>query len=122
MYGTGRRTARLEGKENTGRNTSLIRRNRVIILAVTLPIKPECREEAKAIALQMTAETHKEPGVLRYTFHYPVDDSDTLFVYEEWKDQAALDFHNNSDHMKVFQAAIAGVLNGDVSLQKYEVA
>ncbi len=94
----------------------------VIILAVTLPIKPELREEAKAIALQMTAETHKEPGVLRYTFHSPLDDPNTFFVYEEWKDQDALDYHNNSEHMKVFQAAIAGVLNGDVSLQKYEVA
>ncbi len=94
----------------------------MIILAVTLPIDPAKRDEAVAIALEMTAETHKEPGVIRYTFHSPVDDPATLFVYEEWKDQAALDYHNGSDHMKVFQGKIAGVIQGDVRVDKYEAS
>ena len=94
----------------------------MIILAVTLPIDAAKRDEAVAIALEMTAETLKERGVVRYTFHSPVDDPATLFVYEEWKDQAALDYHNASAHMKVFQGKIAGVIAGEVRVDKYEVA
>jgi len=94
----------------------------LIILAVTLPIKPDRHDEAVKVALQMTAETHKEPGVIRYTFHSPLDDPNTFFVYEEWKDQDALDYHNNSEHMKVFQAAIGDLINGDVTVDKYVVA
>ena len=93
----------------------------MIVLAVTLPIKPERRAEAVAIALTMTEETHKEEGCLAYTFHSPVDDPNTFFVYEEWESQEALDGHNTSDHMKVFQGSIGDVIGGEVSVKKYVV-
>lgn len=69
----------------------------------------------------MSAETHKEPGVVAYTFHSPLDNPNTFFVYEEWKDQDALDFHNNSEHMKVFQGRIGDVVAGAVTVNKYIV-
>lgn len=94
----------------------------MIILAVTLPIKPDRREEAVQIALEMQAETHKEPGFVAYVFHAPLDDPNTFFVYEEWASPEALDYHNKSDHMKVFQGRIGDVLNGAVTVKRYEVA
>jgi quinol monooxygenase YgiN len=93
----------------------------MIILGVTLPIKPDRRDEAVQIALRMTAETLKEDGCLAYTFHSPLDDPNIFFVYEEWETQDSLDGHNTSEHMKVFQAAIGDVLGGDVTVKKYEV-
>jgi len=93
----------------------------MIVLAVTLPIKPERREEAVEIALWMTAETLKEPGVVAYTFHSPLDDPNTFFVYEEWASSEALDSHNKSDHMKVFQGRIGEVLGGGVEVKRYVV-
>jgi quinol monooxygenase YgiN len=93
----------------------------VLILAVTLPIKPERREEAVQIALDMTAETLQEPGVVAYTFHSPLDDPNTFFVYEEWASPEALEFHNTSPHMKVFQGRIGEVLNGSVTVKRYDV-
>ena len=93
----------------------------MVILAVKLPIKPERREEAVQMGLQMTIETHKEPGVIAYTFHSPLDDPNTFFVYEEWKSPEALEFHNKSEHMKVFQGRIAEVLNGAVEVKRYDV-
>lgn len=93
----------------------------MIILAVTLPIKPERREDAVQIVLEMQAETHKETGVLAYRFLAPLDDPNTFFVYEEWTGQAALDFHNTSDHMKVFQSKIGEVLSGSVDVKRHDV-
>ena len=93
----------------------------MIILAVTLPIKPERREEAVQIALEMEAETLKEPGVVAYTFHSPLSDPNTFFVYEEWASQEGLDFHNTSPHMKVFQGKIGDVLSGPVKVDRYTV-
>jgi quinol monooxygenase YgiN len=93
----------------------------MIILGVTLPIKPERREEAVEIALKMVSETLKEKGCLAYTFHSPLDDPNTFFVYEEWETPESLDGHNNSEHMKVFQAAIGDVLGGGVTVKRYEV-
>jgi quinol monooxygenase YgiN len=93
----------------------------MLILAVTLPINPDRRAEAVEIALRMTAETHKEEGCLAYTFHSPLDDPNTFFVYEEWASQEALDIHIQSDHMKVFQSGISGVLAGAAEVKRYEV-
>jgi len=94
----------------------------MIVLGVTLPIKPDRRVEAVEIALKMTAETHNEEGCLAYTFHSPLDDPNTFFVYEEWATPEALDAHTKSEHMKVFQAGIGEVLGGGVSVKRYEVA
>ena len=93
----------------------------MIILAVTLPIKPERRDEAVQIALEMEAETLQEPGVVAYTFHSPLGNPNTFFVYEEWATQEGLDYHNNSPHMKVFQGRIGEVLNGKVEVKRYEI-
>lgn len=93
----------------------------MIVLAVTLPIKPERRDEAVEIALWMTAETHREPGVVAYTFHSPLDDPNTFFVYEEWASPEALEFHNTSEHMKVFQGRISEVLAGNVEVKRYDL-
>jgi len=93
----------------------------MIILAVTLPIKPDRREDAVQIVLEMEAETRKEPGYSVYAFHVPLSDPNTFFVYEEWADQAALDYHNNSDHMKVFGGRIGEVLSGSVEVKRHDV-
>jgi quinol monooxygenase YgiN len=93
----------------------------MLVLAVTLPIKPERREEAVEIALWMTAETLKEPGVVAYKFFSPLDDPNTFFVYEEWASPEALDSHNKSEHMKVFGGRIGEVLGGAVTVNRYEV-
>ena len=93
----------------------------MIILGVTLPIKPDRLGEAEEIALRMVAETRKEEGCLAYTFHAPLDDPNTFFVYEEWATQESLDSHGSSKHMKVFQTAIGDVLGGSVAVKRYEV-
>lgn len=93
----------------------------MIILAVTLPIKPDSHAEAVQIALQMEKETHKEPGVLAYTFLAPLDTPNIFFVYEEWASPEALDYHNKSDHMKVFQGRISEVLDGAVEVKRYDI-
>jgi quinol monooxygenase YgiN len=93
----------------------------MLILAVTAPIKPESHDEAIDIAVRMTAETRKEEGCLSYTFHFPVDDPNTLFVYEEWASEAALNGHLQSTHMKEFQQRMPAVLAGEVQVKRYVV-
>lgn len=93
----------------------------MLILAVTAKIQPNKRDEAVQIALRMVAETHKEEGCLAYAFHSPLDDPNTFFVYEEWASEEALNAHLASEHMKVFQAQMPGVLAGEVEVKKYVV-
>lgn len=93
----------------------------MLILAVTAPIRPDRRDEAVQIAIRMVEETRKEEGCLAYTFHSPVDDPNTFFVYEEWASAEALQGHMSSEHMKEFQKQMPGVLAGEVTVKQYSV-
>lgn len=56
------------------------RRNVMLVIAGTIPIKAEHREEARKHAGYLEAETRKEPGCLMYTFYADRDDPNTFFI------------------------------------------
>ncbi|MDO8303643.1 MAG: putative quinol monooxygenase [Sedimentisphaerales bacterium] len=56
------------------------------------------REELKHLA----AMTRKEKGNIIYDLHVSNADDGLFILYENWKDQAALDSHKNQLHLKNF--------------------
>ncbi len=40
-----------------------------------------------------------EEGNLRYAYFFPAEDSETVLLIDEWRDQAALDAHHKSEMM-----------------------
>ena len=40
-----------------------------------------------------------EEGNLRYEYFFPMDDPETVLLIDQWRDQAALDFHHKSPMM-----------------------
>ena len=53
-----------------------------------------------------------EPNTLQYVLHKGVKDPTEYVYYEVYPDQAALDFHGKTDHMKAFGGAIGALLEG----------
>ncbi|WP_310621426.1 putative quinol monooxygenase [Flexibacterium corallicola] len=66
------------------------------VLFVTLPVKPECFEEAKAAILGVLEQTRAEVGCLRFMVH---EEDGKLFCYEHWKDKAAHERHRCQPYM-----------------------
>jgi quinol monooxygenase YgiN len=60
--------------------------------------KPLVREELKHLAEM----THKEKGNINYDLHVSNADDGLFILYENWKDQAALDSHMNQPYLKSF--------------------
>ena len=50
----------------------------------------------------LTAASRQEPGCVSYIAHFIADDPNTVLIYEQYADDAALDHHRNTPH---FQAA-----------------
>ena len=70
-------------------------------------------KELKTIVKQ----TLKEEGNISYVLHRDLKNPFKYIILEHWKDQAAIDFHNNTTHFKDFGAAIKGKIEGiDVSI------
>jgi|ERR1022692_3351451 quinol monooxygenase YgiN len=53
-----------------------------------------------------------ESGTLQYILHRGVKDPTEFVYYEVYQDQAALDHHGKTDHMKAFGGAIGALLDG----------
>jgi quinol monooxygenase YgiN len=53
-----------------------------------------------------------EPNTLQYVLHKGVKDPTEYVYYEVYPDQAALDHHGKTDHMKAFGGAIGSLLEG----------
>ena len=59
---------------------------------------------ARAFAEEMVssgvvADIRAKGGNLRYEYFFPMDDSETVLLIDQWRDQAALDAHHESDTM-----------------------
>ena len=61
----------------------------------------------KANLIALTEGSRKEPGCVSYIAHFISDDACTVLIYEQYKDEAALEAHRNTAHFK--EHAIGGL-------------
>jgi quinol monooxygenase YgiN len=54
----------------------------------------------------LTLASRQEPGCVSYIAHFVEDDPSTVLIYEQYRDDAALEFHRNTPHFH--QYAIGG--------------
>jgi quinol monooxygenase YgiN len=74
---------------------------------VRLRFHQDDHEKVNDILCSLTAESRKEPGCISYIPHFIEGDNSTVLIYEQYKDEAALDFHRNTPHFH--QYAIGGL-------------
>jgi quinol monooxygenase YgiN len=65
----------------------------MVVLAVTWMAKATREAEAAELFLKLTEESRKEPGCLLYQVHRHKTDPRRFFIYEQYKDDAALEAH-----------------------------
>ncbi|MEX0318263.1 MAG: putative quinol monooxygenase [Ruegeria sp.] len=91
----------------------------MLIVTGVVEVAADGVDKARAAAQAMVAETVKEPGCLIYEFSQVLGQGSRFRVYEEWRDQAALDAHFATPHMAAFRAALGEV--GVISREIYRV-
>jgi quinol monooxygenase YgiN len=88
-------------------------------VTVVAKIKAKAGSEAeveKAFREMIGNVRAKEPDTLVYTLHRSAQDPTVFVFYEVYKDQAALDAHGKTDHMKALGAKIGPHLDGRPSI------
>lgn len=88
------------------------------IIAV-MKVKPESIDALKPIFQAVVTGSQEEEGCISYNLYQDINDPAKFVMVEEWKSQAAIDFHNNTEHFKTFKAASADMIeNMEVSIIK----
>ena len=78
------------------------------ILFVTIKIKPQHHDEyMKELLLNAKGADEDEPGCLRFDVVQDEQDTNTVYLYEVYKDEAAFKNHQASPHYKRF-SEVAG--------------
>ncbi|MGH7898792.1 MAG: putative quinol monooxygenase [Candidatus Binatia bacterium] len=93
----------------------------MIVVAGTVPVRPDQREAAIRAALAMAEATNKEQGCISYRFATDLADPNTVLIFEEWESDEALARHFQTEHMRVFQAEIPRFVAGPASIKRYVV-
>ena len=63
--------------------------------------------EIAEILRQLTAASRLEPGCVSYIPHFVDSEPDTVVIYEQYKDEAAVEFHRGTSHFAKF--AVGGL-------------
>jgi autoinducer 2-degrading protein len=74
----------------------------MVVLAVTWMAKPGREEEVAGIFGKLQAASRQEPGCLMYIVHRHRTDSTHFFIYEQYRDDAALETHRKSSHFQEY--------------------
>lgn len=93
----------------------------MIIVHGTLPIRPDCREQALKLARGMSEATRGEPGCISYDFYVGLADPNTLMLFQEWESLQSLMRHFQTPHTEEFLRALPAVLAGEVTTRRYAV-
>jgi len=94
----------------------------MIVIAGRVRIKLELRQEALALARQISAQSEAEDGCLSYRFYADLDDAAVFLIFEEWRDEAALAAHFKTPHLIAFQQHLPRLLAAPPTITKYTVS
>jgi quinol monooxygenase YgiN len=90
----------------------------MIVLAVVWQAKPGHESEVADLFRKLTEASRKEPGCLMYQVHRHKDAPARFFIYEQYKDEAALEAHKQTPHFLEYArkqlAPIADRLDGNL--------
>jgi quinol monooxygenase YgiN len=70
----------------------------MVVLVVTWMAKMGHENEVVSVFSKLTEESRKEPGCAMYLVHQHKTDPRRFLVYEQYKDDAALEAHRASAH------------------------
>jgi quinol monooxygenase YgiN len=89
----------------------------MLIVAGTIQVEPDHREEMLRAVQPMVEATRAEAGCRAYAFSPATDDPGLVHLYELWEDQEALEAHFASDHMAAWRkrSAELPILGRDIA-------
>lgn len=93
----------------------------MIVVTGEIEFHPEDAWPAMAAALVMMEETAKEDGCIIYRFYTDILNPRRFRIYEEWRDEAALEAHFRTAHMAVFREKIGKLRTLERRLVKMKV-
>ncbi len=79
----------------------------MVSFIVRMTFRAEGRQDIDRILRELTRLSRQEPGCVVYTPHWVEGRPDTVLIYEQYKDEAAVEHHRGTEHFAKY--AIGGL-------------
>ena len=93
-----------------------------VVIAAYIDIKPDQVEKFLNEIDAAVDGSRAEEGCISYTLYADTKDTSKFIMFEEWKNQAAVDSHNETVHFKALVALLNEIAAGPLSVKKFSVA
>jgi quinol monooxygenase YgiN len=80
----------------------------MLVLAVTWMANAGHENEVAEIFIKLQAASRQEPGCLMYIVHRHQTEPQHFFIYEQYRDEAALKAHHNTPHFQEYAVKALG--------------
>jgi quinol monooxygenase YgiN len=77
----------------------------MISFTVRLTFEEGDRDAIAELLRHLTPASRQEPGCINYIAHFVEAEPLTVVIYEQYLDEAALEYHRNSPHFKEYAAS-----------------
>ena len=94
----------------------------MIVIAAKFTGKPGSRSEILQLVAAVSLLSRAENGCLTSQFYEQQPGGNEFLFFEEWRDQAALDAHFQTQHFAEFVKAIPELIEGTPKIRIYEVS
>lgn len=94
----------------------------MFIITAKLTVKPDRKEDLIHLARDLVKHSREEEGCLSYSVFVDQVSADTIFFYEEWADQEAIEQHSATPHFKAFMDNIPELIAGQPTLKVHTVS
>ncbi|MEC1260665.1 putative quinol monooxygenase [Bacillus swezeyi] len=82
----------------------------MIVLQAYMKVKPEKRESFLESVHPLLKHSRAEAGNAQYQLFEDVENANTFVMLEQWKDEEALNAHNQTEHFQTFVQAAGDLL------------
>ena len=82
-------------------------------------VREECVEEYLRMAKELVAASQAEPGCVTYTLNRCAENPRLFCFIEIWKDQAAIEAHNASEHFTRIVPQLSALLETGYPVEHY---
>jgi len=89
------------------------------VINARITVKSDAIEQFLTYANVIVLASNLEQGCLVYNLYQEVGKPSSFIFYEEYVNQEAIDFHNNTNHFKTFIAQITEILDGSPVIEVF---
>ena len=96
------------------------RKEEMIKIVAKMKVRADKQEEFLSTATELITKSRAEEGNISYGLHRSLSNPETLSFIENWKDQAAIDIHNETEHFTTICPKLADMCEGDMDVELFE--